>query len=318
MELRHLRYFVAVAEELHFGRAAARLGIAQPPLSQQIRALERELGLELFSRTRRRVELTEAGRVYLEEARGILQRVAQAAAAARRAARGETGALAVGMVASATYGLMPRVFRLFRARNPGVALTVGVLSTGAQVAALRAGQLQLGIARPPFGDETLVAEPLHEEPVVVALPSGHPLSARRTLSLRALATEPFVIFPRDRRPGWYDFMLGLCRAAGFEPVVGQDAPELATAMALVAAGMGVTLVPASVQDLRRSGVDYRPLAAPAPRTQLIALRRGGVPLPVVDRFIAVMREVLGETAPAPGADQGGAGRPARRVHGKSA
>ena len=317
MELRHLRYFAAVAEELHFGRAAARLGMAQPPLSQQIRQLERELGVELLSRTRRRVELTEAGRVFLEEARAILQRVAQATTAARRAARGETGALAIGVVATATYGLMPRAFRLFRARHPDVALTIGVMSTGAQVAALRAGQLQLGIARPPFGDETLVAEPLHEEPVIAALPSGHPLSARRALPLRALAHEPFVLFPRDRRPGWYDFVLGLCRGAGFEPAVGQDAPELATAMALVAAGIGVTLVPAAVQDLRRSGVDYRPLAAPAPRTQLIALRRAGEPLPVVARFIAVVREVLGEPPAAdPRAD--GPGRPARRAHGKRA
>jgi DNA-binding transcriptional LysR family regulator len=292
MELRHLRYFVAVAEELHFGRAAARLGIAQPPLSQQIRQLEGELSVELFERARRRVRLTEAGRVYLEEARGILQRVAQAATAAQRAARGETGALAVGMVASATYGLMPRVFRQFRARHPGVALSVGVLSTGAQVAALRAGQLQLGIARPPFGDETLAAETLHEEPVMVALPRGHPLTARRALPLRALAQEPFVLFPRTR-PGWHDFVQGACRAAGFQPVVGQEAPELATAMALVAAGIGVTLVPASVQDLRRSGVAYRPLAAPAPRTQLVALRPPGAPLPVVARFIAVVRDVLG-------------------------
>src|SRR5574340_256525 len=245
MELRHLRYFVAVAEELHFGRAAARLGTAQPPLSQQIRQLEGELGVELLARTRRRVELTEAGRVFLDEARGILQRVTQATSAARRAARGETGSLAIGVVASATYGLLPRVVRAFRERHPDVALTMSVMSTGAQVAALRAGQLQLAVARPPFGDETLVAEPLHEEPVVAAIPSGHRLSAKRSLPLRALAGEPFVLFPRDRRPGWYDFVLGLCREAGFEPVVGQDAPELATALALVAAGDGVTLVPAS-------------------------------------------------------------------------
>ena len=296
MELRHLRYFVAVAEELHFGRAAARLGIAQPPLSQQIRQLERELGVELLARTRRRVELTEAGRVYLHEARGILQRSAHATEAARRAARGETGALSVGVVASATYGLVPRVFRLFRDRHPDVALTLAVLSTGAQVAALRAGQLQLGIARPPFGDETLVAEPLQEEPVIVALPGGHPLSARRTVPLGALAREPFVLFPRDRRPGWYDFMTGLCREAGFEPVVGQDAPELATAMALVAAGCGVTLVPASVKDLRRSGVDYRAISDPAPRTRLVALRRPGEPLPVVARFVAAFREVVARGA----------------------
>lgn len=293
MELRHLRYFVAVAEELHFGRAAARVGIAQPPLSQQIRQLERELEVELFARKGRGVGLTEAGRVFLDEAREILQRVGRASTAARRAARGETGVLAVGVVPSATYGLMPRVFRTFRARHPDVALSVAVLGTGAQVAALRAKRLHLGIARTPFGDETLEAETVHEEPVVVALPTGHPLAARSALKLAALAPEPFVLFPRDGRPGWWDFVQGLCRDAGFQPSVPEPAPDLATAMALVAAGIGVTLVPAAVQDLRRTGVEYRRIAPPAPRTPLVALRRPGEPLPVVDRFIAIAREILG-------------------------
>lgn len=299
MELRHLRYFVAVAEELHFGRAAARLGIAQPPLSQQVRQLEGELDVELFSRAGRRVELTAAGRVYLAEAREILQRVARAGLAARRAARGETGTLAVGVVPSATYGLMPRVFRTFRERNPDVALSVAVMVTGSQVEAIRAGGLQLGFARPPFGDETLVAETVYEEPVTLVLPTGHPLAGRRALRLAALAAEPFVLFPRDLRPGWYDFVLGVCRGAGFQPVIAEEAPELATAMALVAAGIGVTLVPASVKDLRRSGVEYRDLAAPAPRTRLVALRRAGEPAPVVARFLEVVREVLRAPARAP-------------------
>jgi DNA-binding transcriptional LysR family regulator len=314
MELRHLRYFVAVAEELHFGRAAARLGIAQPPLSQQIRQLERELEVALFARGGRRVDLTEAGRVYLAEAREILQRVARATLAARRAARGETGALAVGVVASATYGLMPRVFRTFRARNPDVALSVGVMSTGPQVDAIRAGQLQIGLARPPFGDETLAAETVYEEPVIVVLPTGHPLAARPALPLAAFVAEPFVLFPRDRRPGWYDFMLGLCREAGFQPAITQEAPDLATAMALVAAGIGVTLAPASVKDLRRSGVEYRDLAAPAPRTRLVALRRAGEPSPVVARFLEVVREVLGKP-PGPGATPSRAGSPRGRSAG---
>jgi DNA-binding transcriptional LysR family regulator len=309
MELRHLRYFVAVAEELHFGRAAARLGIAQPPLSQQIRQLEDELDARLFDRGGRRVNLTEAGRVYLAQAREILQRVARAGVAARRAARGETGALAVGVVPSATYGLMPRVFRTFRERNPDVALSVAVMSSGVQVEAIRDRRLELGFARPPFGDETLVAETVYEEAVVVVLPTGHPLAGRRALRLEALSPEPFVLFPRDRRPGWYDFVVGTCREAGFQPVVAEEAPELATAMALVAAGIGVTLVPASVKDLRRSGVEYRELAAPPPRTRLVALRRPGEPAPVVARFLEVVREVLGERGGARRAP--GAGRAAR-------
>lgn len=299
MELRHLRYFVAVAEELHFGRAAARIGIAQPPLSQQIRQLERELDVELLSRGGRRVALTAAGQVYLAEAREILQRVARAGVAAQRAARGETGAIKVGVVPSATYGLMPRVIRTFRARNPDVALSVEVMSSGVQVEAIRAGALDVGFARTPFGDETLVAETVHQEPAIVVLPTGHPLAARGALRLAALAAEPFVLFPRDRRPGWYDFVLAVCRDAGFQPVVAQEAPELATAMALVAAGIGVSIVPASVKDLRRSGIEYREIAAPAPRTRLVALRRPGEPPPVVRRFLDVVHAVLGEGAPAP-------------------
>jgi DNA-binding transcriptional LysR family regulator len=292
VELRHLRYFVAVAEELHFGRAAARLGIAQPPLSQQIRQLEGELDVELFARGNRRVALTEAGRVFLADARDVLLRVDRAAVAARRAARGETGALAVGVVPSATYGLMPRVFRTFRARNPDVSFSVTVMNSGMQVVGIRAGALQVGFVRPPFGDETLAAETVHEEPVVVVLPTGHGLARRRALPLAALAGEPLVLFPREPRPSWQDFVQGLCRDAGFEPTVAQEAADLATAMALVAAGLGVTLVPASVKDLRRSGVEYRDLA-PAPRTRLVALRRAGEPDPVVQRFLDVVREVLG-------------------------
>jgi len=304
MELRHLRYFVAVAEELHFGRAAARLGIAQPPLSQQIRQLEREIGVDLFVRARR-VALTEPGRVLLMEARAILQRVAAATLAVQRAQRGETGALAVGVVASATYGVVPRIFRTFRARHPDVALTLAVMRSAEQAAALRAGQIQLGLARPPFGDETLRSETLLEEPVVVALPGGHRLATRHALRLRALADEPFVLFPRDRRPGWSDFVRGLCRAAGFEPRIGEEATELATAMTLVAAGVGVTLVPASVRELRRTGIDYRPIAAPAPRTKLVALHRPEPDvLPVVERFLSVTREVL-----APARSAAGAARP---------
>jgi DNA-binding transcriptional LysR family regulator len=162
-----------------------------------------------------------------------------------------------------------------------------------QVEAIRAGTLQLGFARPPFGDETLAAETVYEEPVIVVLPDGHPLASRGALSLAALSAEPFVLFPRERRPGWYDFVVGLCRDAGFQPVVAEEAPDLATAMALVAAGIGLTLVPASVKDLRRSGIEYRDLVAPVPRTRLLALRRAGEPPPVVARFLEVVREVLG-------------------------
>ncbi len=292
MELRHLRYFLAVADELHFGRAATRLHISQPPLSQQIQQLEREMGVELFVRTHRRVRLTEAGRAFQPEARALLLRLDDATAGARRVARGETGALAVGFIASATYGLLPRLYRRFRERYPDVSLVLSELSTAEQVAALRAGQLHVGLARAPVGDEGLVAEPLAEEPLLAALPRGHPLAARPAIRLRELAGEPFVLFPRQPRPGWIDVVQGACLGAGFRPSVVQEALELSTAVTLVAAGIGVTLVPAPAGALRLEGVAYRPLLPPVPTTQLLALRRADAALPTAMRFLEVAREVL--------------------------
>lgn len=293
MELRHLRYFVAVADELHFGRAAARLHMAQPPLSQQIRQLEAELGFALFVRAHRRIRLTEAGRTFLAGARAVLDRAEQATADAQRVARGETGALAVGFVASATYGLVPSLFRAFRRRHPGVALALSELSTEEQLAALRSGAIQVGLGRPPADDPTIAAEPLLDEPLVAALPAAHRLARGRAVSLGALADEPFVLFPRHPRPGWADHILSLCRAAGFRPPVAQEALELSTALALVAAGIGVTLVPASVRTLRPRGLVYRPLASPAPTTRLLALYRREDAPAAVQRFLEVAREVLG-------------------------
>jgi len=292
MELRHLRYFLAVAEELHFGRAAARLHIAQPPLSQQIRQLERELGFDLFLRTNRRVRLTDAGRAFRAEAQALLDRLGRAAVAAGRVARGESGALAVGFVASATYALLPALYRRFHERHPDVALTLAEMSTAEQVEALRAGRIQLGLARPPVGDETLAVEPLVDEPLVVALPTRHRLAPRRALALRTLASEPFVLFPSQPRPGWIDVVQDACRAAGFLPSVAQEVLELSTAVTLVAAGIGVTLVPASAQALRLAGVVYRPLRSPAPTTRLLALRRSDDRSAVVERFLEVAREVV--------------------------
>ena len=293
MELRHLRYFLAVADELHFGRAAARLHISQPPLSQQIRQLEEELGFDLFLRTRRRVRLTDAGHAFREEAQAVLERLAKATLAAQRVARGETGALAVGFVASATYAVLPRLYRRFRERQPGVSLTLSEMSTAEQVEALRAGQIQVGLARTPVGDEALAAEPLREEPLVLALPARHRLAARRALALRALADEPFVLFPREPRPGWVDVVQAACRGAGFRPIVAQEVLELSAAVTLVAAGIGVTLVPESAQALRIGGVVYRPLRPPAPTTLLVALHSAEHPPPVVERFLEVAREVAG-------------------------
>ncbi len=292
MELRHLRYLVAVADELHFGRAAARLHIAQPPLSQQIRQLEEELGFELFLRTSRRVRLTEAGRAFRAEAVTILERVDRAAAAAARIASGTSGALAVGFVASATYALLPALYRRFRERYRDVVLTLAEMSTAEQVEALRAGRIQVGLARPPVGDAALALEPLAEEPLVVAVWARHPLAASRRVALESLAGEPFVLFPSQPRPGWIDVVQEACRGAGFGPVVAQEVLELSTAVTLVAAGIGITLVPSSARALRLPGVRYVPLRSPAPTTRLLALCRPDEPNAAARCFLEVARDVV--------------------------
>lgn len=303
MELRHLRYFLAVSEELHFGRAANRLHVSQPPLSQQIRHLEAELGVELFARTRRRVRLTEAGRAFAGEARVLLERLGQATQTVKRIARGETGSLAVGFITSATFGALPHIYRRFRERHPDVVLVLSELSTAEQVEALQAGNLHVGMARPPMLADGLVTEPLGEEPLVAALPARHPLATMATLPLRALGPEPFVLFPRHPRPGWIDVVLEACRSAGFRPAVVQEALELSTAVALVGAGVGVSLVPASAQALRLRGVVYRPLRPPVPTTRLVAVRRAEGAPPAALRFLEVAREVVLERAAAHGEDR---------------
>jgi DNA-binding transcriptional LysR family regulator len=290
MELRHLRYFVAVAEELHFGRAAERLHLAQPPLSRQIRQLEAELGVRLLERTKRRVQLTSAGQVFLREARDILAQVDHAADLARQAARGETGQLAVGFIGAASYSVLPVVLQAFRARFPQVALALQELTTAQQLAALREGRLQVGFVRPPVEDPRLAAETILREPLLVALPRAHRLAGRSAVALDALAREPFVLFPRPLGPGLYDQIMALCQRAGFAPRVTQEARQMQTITRLVGAGIGVSLVPSSVQNLRGFGVAYRPLADATPDVEMALAWRRDDPSEVLQRFLEVARE----------------------------
>ncbi len=289
MELRHLRYFVTVAEELHFGRAAARLFIAQPPLSQQIQQLERELGVALFARTSRRVLLTPAGAAFLTEARQILASVEAAAAGAKRAARGETGWLGIGFAASATYDLLPAVLHDFRAEFPEVALSLQELNAAEQASALRDKSIHVGFARPYAPLPEVTIDSVHREPFLAALPEGHRLTAHETLPLSALAEEPFISFPLLPPPSYAEAVRRACEAAGFTPRVTQEVREMQTALSLVAAGFGAALLPASVQHLRRDGVVYRPLAEPAPRTELAVVSRTDDPSPVLQNFLAAVR-----------------------------
>ncbi len=264
MELRHLRYFVAVAEELHFRRAAERLHVSQPPLSQQIRALERELGVELFSRNRRRVELTAPGRALLGHARDILDAVDHAVETTRRVARGEAGELAVGFVGSAMYGALPDVLREFRAARPAVALRLRELPTGAALDALVEGRIDLGVVRPAQVEPGIALDVVARESVVVALPEAHRLAGRARLALRDLAGEDFVLLARREAPG----LRAAIDALGAEPLEVQEVSEIRTVLGLVAAGVGVSLVPQSVAGAERAGVRFLALAGRAPTVEL--------------------------------------------------
>ena len=290
IDLRRLTYFVAVAEELHFGRAAARLHIAQPPLSQAIRKLEDELGVELFRRNRRRVELTDAGRLLLDNGRPLLQEADRVEALLVKAGRGEAGRLRVGFVGSASYETLPAVLRAFRRDRPEVELTLREMTTPDQLAALGTGRIDVGLVRPPPRDVGPVdVLPLVEERLIAVLPDTHPLAARERVAVAELAEEPFVFFPRRIGVTLYDDVMDVCREAGFAPRVVQEADETHTVVSLVSAGIGVSLLPAAVETIRRPHVVFRPLSGPNTQLELaVALRRGDRS-PLVGRFVEAAR-----------------------------
>lgn len=293
VELRQLRYFVAVAEELHFGRAAARLRMAQPPLSQQIARLERKLGTRLFERTSRRVELTEAGRVLLVDARRILAATREAVLATQRAGRGEAGAISVGFTTSAMLLGLPRIIREFRERFPGIHLDLREMSTAQQLAALRGGELDLGLVRQPPADELLRTEPAMSEPLVVAVAADHRLAAEETVAPADLAEEEFVLFPAEVAPGLHAQVLAICLEAGFAPRVVQESREIYTTVNLVGAGLGVTITPASIQKMGWRGVVFRPLPFPTV-TRIELAWHADNHRPVVQSFLRVVRAVTRE------------------------
>ena len=257
MELRHLRYFVVVAEELNITRAAKLLQMAQPPLSQQIHHLEEELGVTLFHRSKRRIELTDAGQVFLEEARRTLAQAEHARRTAQRAQRSEIGRLVMGFVSEATYDLLPAMLQAYRARFPQVEIVLREMTTMQQVQALQKGSIHLGMLRPPISETGLTLQIIREEPFVAVLPPTTRFAPEEQFPLSALAEEPFVLFPRAISPGVYDQVINLCNQAGFSPIIAQEATELHTILGLVAVGIGVSLLPASVHLLRNQGVIYQ-------------------------------------------------------------
>ena len=296
IELRHLRYFVAVAEECHFGRAAARLNMAQPPLSQQIKQLETELGVQLFVRSTRRVELTPAGRRYLERATSILGAVTEAGDEAVRINAGLLGRVAIGFTGSATYELLPNLARALRVDLPDIDLDLkGEMLTPSQVDALLNHRLDLGILRPPVRNPDLIVRILRREPLIAVLPETHVLAAEPSVSLADLRRDPFISYPSHQRSVVYDAVFDACQRAGFTPAVVQEVAETATLVSFVAAGLGVALVPASVQHLRITGATYRPLIGSTVEVELAVVHRRDETSPHVARVLARIGELLGDS-----------------------
>jgi DNA-binding transcriptional LysR family regulator len=297
MELRHIRYFVAVAEEGHVTRAAERLGIQQPPLSQQIRALEDELGVQLFRRKPRGVELTDAGTAFLQHATSILAQVDQALASTRRTARGEQGRLVVGFTSSAPFNpFVPRVIRTFRERAPLVALALEESGSADLVQRLRREEIDVAIIRSRVADASgLEIKTILNEEMLVALPTGHEFAKgsskkrKAPLQIGSLAKETFVLYKRPGGPGLYDTIIAACRDAGFSPRVSQEAPRIISTLNLVAAGLGVSIVPASLQGFQMEGVVYRRLTGSAHlRAPLILACRRGENSAAVERFVQLV------------------------------
>jgi DNA-binding transcriptional LysR family regulator len=293
MELRHLRYFVAVAEELHFGRAARRLHMAQPPLSQQIMAFETELGVKLFERTKRKVELSVAGKAMLEEARKTLVQAAAAEQSARDAHAGKAGRLKVAFVVSSSYTILPELLRRHRAAHPGIRLDLAEMTPAGQMEALDQGQLDVGLMRLPVPETCYLAARLIDEALVVALPRGHALAKARVVALSRLATEPFILFQRMHGPGIHDAIIGACHAAGFSPRAAHEANEMQAILGYVAGGLGVALVPCSLTEFHRKEIVYRPIK-PRVQVSLAAVARQGETDRNVHDFIALARAVGAE------------------------
>ncbi len=289
MELRHLRYALAVADERHFTRAAARLGIAQPPLSQQIKALEDELGVRLFHRLTRGIELTEAGVAFMPFARAALEAADHAADAARRAARGEIGGISIGFTSSASFNpRVPHIIGRFREAYPTLEIMLEEKATTALLQSLQAGTLDVAFLRPTLGEtDGLVSRRLPDEDLWIALPARHRLAGATSLALVELAGDPFILYPRANGRLLYDSIIAACRNAGFSPRIAQEAPQMASTVNLVAAGVGVALVPESLCRLHAQGVTYARIAGDGPKAQLVVShRRTALVPPAVRNFMS--------------------------------
>ncbi|AZG46534.1 LysR substrate-binding domain-containing protein [Gordonia insulae] len=288
MELRHLRYFRVLAEELHFGRAAARLHISQPPLTAHIKELEREVGARLFDRTTRRVSLTDAGTVFAARVDGLLAELDDAVIEARDHAEGRRGRIRVGFVSSASGTVLPPGLRIFREIHPGVRVDLSPLTTREQLDGLSAGALDVGLIRSGGAEPGLVVEPLLEESMVAVVPVEHPLALRSEVDVRDLVGERLILFPNDLMPAYVAQIWAMFATVGAEPDVVQEAIHHETVVGLVSAGVGISILPASVSRFRPADVVIRPIAG-APTTALVIARRSDVTNPAVEGFIECLR-----------------------------
>lgn len=293
MELRHLRYVVAVAETLHFGRAAARLNMRQPPLSQQIRQLEEELGVRLFDRGGRQVRLTAAGEMFVQDARLVLAQASHAGKVGERLRQGEAGQLVVGVAGPTDAEYFVEIMRLFARRHPQVRVVVRNMSTAEQLKALLEERLHVGFVTPPTDNPALYFETVLHTPIVLAVPRAHALAARARVPLAAIAGEPVILFARSMAPAFFDAITGACRSVGVDLDVKHEVESLQSAYGLVAAGLGISLVPAGLDADPPKGVVLKPLAPQLPRIDceiaLAYLRKPGCDL--VSLFVEVVREV---------------------------
>lgn len=294
LEMRQLRYFVAVAEEKHFGRAALRLHMTQPPLSQAIQALEADIGALLFARTKRSVALTPAGQALLPEARRILQQVSTLPDLVRRAATGESGLLTLAFVSTADYSILPPLLREFRQAFPHVQIDLRESTSDLQLEHLAQGQIDAGLLIPPLPDQTKLGLdylPVLSEPLILAAPSGHKaLRVEGKMRLSAFSDLPLIIFPRRISPALHDTILACFRNAGQTPHIGQEAIQMQTIVGLVSAGMGCALVPQSVSNLKRPGVDYRELEDVTSHIETGLAWRKDNTSPVLQAFLELLRK----------------------------
>ncbi len=299
MELRYLRYFIAVAEDLSFSHAAERLHVDQSALSRRIQDLEYELQVPLFTRTRQRVELTQAGDAFLQEARRILEDAQTAIEMARRAARGEVGHLDIGYIGALSDGLIPRLLRKFRATFPNVTATLQHMRPATQIAGLLSKQIDLGFCGQPNTEYEvqLEFEVFRRDPMEVVLPTGHPRLSRKQLRLSDLAKEKFILMTRAGSPFHYDWLMRLCHEAGFHPDVVQEVQYAQTAIELVAAGYGAALFPATAQSRVRDDVVFTVLKGMPAYQHSVAWRRGE-DSPARDAFLNMLREQTKMTQPA--------------------